>query len=84
MNELLLLRALAMKEAKKAAVVMVIPSETQAREVFSFIDQQLSGARIANLFSHIRRKRNYTVFSNPDFIICSYHKLFQMLAKKVW
>ncbi|MBK5114663.1 MAG: hypothetical protein JJE41_13655 [Candidatus Heimdallarchaeota archaeon] len=79
---LLVLRALVMKEAKKAPAMLVVPSEIQAKEVLSFIDKQLSSARIANLFSQIKIKTNYTIYGEPDFIVCSYHKLLQMLAKK--
>ncbi len=80
--ELLVFRALAMRETKKVPTVLVVPSVTKAKEVLSFLDRQLPCARIANLFSQVKRKKNHTIYGNPDFIVCSYQKLLQLLSKK--
>ncbi len=79
--DLLILRALGLVEKKKEPVVLVVKSTQKAKEVLALLDEQLATAKIANLFTQIKRKRNFTIYGNPDFIICSYQKLYHLLTK---
>jgi len=80
--DIMVLRALGLRKKIRAPIVLVVRTKQQAKEVLSVLDEQLANARIANLFTQIWRKENYTQFGSVDFILCSYHKLFQQLAKE--
>ncbi|MCE7744096.1 MAG: hypothetical protein GPJ52_03055 [Candidatus Heimdallarchaeota archaeon] len=80
--DITVLRALSLEEKQKAPAVIVVWTEQNAREVLSLLDEQLANAHTVNHFTQIKRKRNFTQYGNPDFILCSYHKLFKMLSKE--
>jgi len=78
--DIMVLRALGLRKKFKAPAVLVVRSEQKALEVLSVLDEHLATAHIVNLFTQIRRKGNNTQYGTPDFILCSYHKLFQLLS----
>ncbi len=81
---LLILRSLAMKDKRKFPSVIVVRTKHHAQKVLKIIDEHLVNAKIANNFSQIKRTKNYTQKGNPDFILCSYHNLFKLVASDNW
>jgi len=81
--DIMLLRALGLRKKFKAPTVLVVESEQKASKILAVLDEQLANARVANMFTQIKRKKNYTQYGSPDFIICTYHKLFKLLSQNV-